>query len=193
MDQLSDVVSFITNPAVWLIALAVWFLTWGLDFYVPQKVKTGNFDKVTAKPGDLYSDGNDATSKVEQRVRADIEKMGFALYPGSTAVVTYPDERGKVHKYTPDIIVKSRKVIVEVDPLFTHGGPDKEKDDRRRGLSYQNLGYGVVRFRLGKDLNRLGKYDVVSDREDYNREKWEDQIKEYNALKKAIQKAKPEI
>ena len=125
-----------------------------------------NFDKKTATPGELYSGGNTATSKLEMRFREALEASGCRLHPQGTMIVTYPDEYGRTHKYTPDLIAKNRKVIVEIDPEFTHAG--KENDDFARGLRYQECGYGVVRVRLGKNLRPLGKYDVVAPREDFS-------------------------
>lgn len=181
-----ELVDFLLTPQVWWIALAVWLVSFAFTIHKPEAVIEQAFDKKNARPGQLYSDGNTATSKLERRVRADIEKMGFSLYPPSTALVTDEDERGRIHKYTPDIMVKSRKVIVEVDPEFTHAGIEKEADDRRRGQCYEDLGYGVVRLRLGKGLNSWGKYSLHFDKEDWDPDTM------YRPLMRMIQKARPE-
>lgn len=183
---MDEIITFLTTPALWLLTAAGALLIWGLRHTTARRVEKHSFNRKTAKPGQLYSDGNTASSKLEKRVRNDIIKMGHNPYPGSTAIVTYPDERGKVHKYTPDIILKNRKVIIEVDPEFTHSGEDKLEDDYRRGKCYQDLGYGVVRLRLGKGLNTIGKYDVHFDQEDWKPDAMG------ATLNRMIKKAKPE-
>lgn len=126
---------------------------------VPYKLST------TAPAGTLCVGGSEATSKLEQRIREDLQRSGLRLYPQGTALITHPDEYGKKHRYTPDIIVQGYDVIVEVDPEYTHLG--KEADDARRGRMYQKAGFGVVRFRLGPHMRPLGKYDLVRARKDY--------------------------
>lgn len=161
MDELTVLANPLTVAIIVSVVLVILLNRSGSDAEVHSE-----FDKSTAQPGQLFADGNDATSKLEMGIRQALEDEGFALYPAATALVTYPDEKGKSHKYTPDIIVRKRKVIVEVDPQFTHEG--KEDDDRRRGNCYQDLGYGVVRIRLGPKVGPLGKYDVSFRQTDFN-------------------------
>lgn len=121
---------------------------------------------IDAPAGTLCVGGSEATSKIEKRIRDDLIRSGFRLYPQGTALITHPDEFGKKHRYTPDIIVKGYDVIVEVDPEYTHLG--KEYDDDRRGRMYRKAGFAVVRFRLGPHMRPLGKYDLVRAHKDYN-------------------------
>lgn len=165
MDSV-ELLQNIFNPSIWGIAAVAWCLSAAFNYHSAPKVRPGKTPPLkTASPGSLYSDGNTATSKLEMSIRRDLERRGFRFYPQGTALITYPDEKGKKHRYTPDMICKNRKLIVEVDPLFTHEG--KEDDDARRGRLYQQLGYGVVRIRMGKGMRALGKYDVVIPYQDY--------------------------
>lgn len=176
---------FFLSPTPWIVGLILWFV-YVVRFqnrHTVVKVIDAKVPLADAKPGALYTGGSEATSKLEMRVRGDLESLGFILYPQGTAIITLPDENGNKHRYTPDIIIKRPKVIVEVDPEFTHLG--KEADDERRGRLYQQLGYGVVRYRLGKNLRRMGPYDVVRPYKDYNPRL------DLPLLKSSINRAKP--
>lgn len=173
------------NPALWGTAAAIWCVYVMLTHYSPDKVREGKTPPLrTAIPGTLYADGSAATSKLEQSIRQDLERSGFKFYPQGTALITYPDELGKKHRYTPDLICMNKKLIVEVDPLYTHAG--KEADDARRGKLYQQLGYGVVRIRIGKGMYALGKYDVVLDHRDYRPKT------DLKSITAAMRRARPE-
>ena len=173
------------HPGLWGTAAVTWCLLVMTSFTVPEKVRSGKTPPLkTAEPGALYADGNTATSKLEMSIRRDLERSGFKFYPQGTALITFPDELGKKHRYTPDMILRTRKLIVEVDPKFTHEG--KEDDDARRGRLYQQLGYGVVRIRMGRGMYALGRYDVVLDHEDYRPHT------DLHRIVTAMRRAKPE-
>lgn len=174
----------ILSPALWFIGLVAWAFTFTTSHTNVARVIDKKVPLAQAQPGQLYTGGSEATSKLEMRIRSDLKAAGFKLYPQGTALITYPDENGNKHRYTPDIIVKKPKVIVEVDPEFTHLG--KEHDDERRGRLYQQLGYGVVRYRLGKNLRRMGPYDVVRPYKDYNKKM------DLKLLTSRIKRAKPD-
>ena len=170
----------IFSPLLWIIFLIIWLLTG--DWSTPDPVLDKAPPLRQCRPGMLFADGSTATSKVETTVRKRLEDSRLPLYPPSTAVITYPDEEGYMHKYTPDIIVQKPRVIVEVDPEYTHKG--KEKDDARRGLMYEQLGYGVVRIRLGKGLYEIGEYDVW-----FPQKEWKDFM--LDEVLSSIRKARP--
>lgn len=156
------------SPPMLILIACVGVLLWVIsrDFTPKTGKVKDNFDKKTAVPGELYSGGNTATSKLEQQFRDGLESAHCPLHPQGTMIITYPDENGRMHKYTPDLIMKKRKVIIEIDPEFTHAG--KENDDFARGLRYQECGYGVIRVRMGKTLRALGKYDIVIPHQEFS-------------------------
>lgn len=172
---------FLLQPAIWIIALLVWFAILYKDRQTPPVA--AKFNKKTARPGDLFADGSSATSKTEKRVRAAIESAGYRLYPASTRVFTPNDADGKAHKYTPDIMLKKPKMIVEVDPHFWHGDPDKIAHDIDRNKMYAKLGYTIVRVRIG-GTKALSPNDVVFPQGDFY------PVRDSDALLKAIRKAK---
>lgn len=183
--MLLDMFFTVFNPAIWAAAAVAWCIYVMVTHHAPDKVREGKAPPLrVAEPGSLYSDGSTATSKLEMSIRNDLERKGFKFYPQGTALFTFPDELGNKHKYTPDMICMTRKVIVEVDPLYTHAG--KEADDARRSRLYQQLGYGVVRVRIGKGMYALGKYDVVLGHSDYRPHT------DLRLIVTAIRRAKPE-
>lgn len=112
------------------------------------------------RPGDLFADGSTATSKLEKRIRETVEQAGYKLYPPSTRIYTHKDNEGKNHRYTPDIMLKKQKVIIEVDPKFWHGDPRKIAHDIDRNRAYAKLGYTIVRVRIG-GAEALSRNDIV--------------------------------
>jgi len=155
-------------PGFWWGMLVLWLVIWIRGIQKPPVSK--KFHKPTAKTGDLFADGSTATSKLEARIRWTIKKSGYRVYPPSTRIYTPPDHNGKRHKYTPDIILRKPKLIVEVDPLFTHRGEDKVNDDIARNRMYARMGYTVVRIRIG-GARALSPNDVVILEGDYDIEK----------------------
>lgn len=161
-DSLMD---FLLNPAVWWIALGIWVFVWLRQRNAPSVA--AKFNRKTARPGDLFADGSTATSKTEQKVRDTIEKAGYRLYPPSTRVYTPKDGDGKNRKYTPDIMLKKPKMIVEVDPHFWHGDNDRIAHDIDRNRMYARLGYTIVRVRIAGTL-ALSPNDVVLGQGDFD-------------------------
>ena len=152
---------FLLSPPLWWFLLAVWTALLFRD----RKTPPVNQKKVPLKkrrPGSLYADGSAAGSKVENKIRTSIERMGYRLYPHGTAVTTRPDIDGKKHKYTPDIMVKRHKIIIEVDPQYTHGGAHRIAHDIDRNRAYAQLGYKIVRVRMG-GARRLSDNDLLID------------------------------
>lgn len=172
---------FLLQPALWWILFAVWVFVWFRERQAPPVSK--KFNPKTARPGDLFADGSLATSKTEKRVRSAIESAGYRLYPASTRVYTPRDADGKRHKYTPDILLKKPKMIVEVDPHFWHGDPDKIAHDIDRNKMYAKLGYTIVRVRIG-GTKALSPNDVVFPQGDFY------PVRDANSLLKAIRRAK---
>lgn len=155
-------------PGFWWIMLVLWIVVWARGLKNPPV--TARFHKPTARTGDLFADGSSATSKTEQRVRWTIKKAGYRLYPGSTRIYTPPDHNGKRHKYTPDILFRKPKMIVEVDPFHYHSGEDRIAHDIDRNRMYARLGYTVVRVRIA-GTRALSPNDVVILESDYNIDK----------------------
>lgn len=163
-----DLLDVILHPAIWWLALVVWIVIWLRDRqYPPVHPK---FDKRTARPGELFADGSTATSFTEKKVRKAIEDAGYKLYPPSTRIYTLADANGVRHKYTPDILLKKPKMVVEVDPHFWHGDRDKIAHDIDRNVMYARLGYTIVRVRIGGTM-ALSPNDVVIADGDFNIEK----------------------
>lgn len=176
-----ELTELLLKPAFWTILLAVWIIVWYRERRCPPVAK--KFNPKTAKPGDLFADGSTATSKTENRVRGVIEAAGYRLYPASTRVYTPRDGAGKQHKYTPDILLKKPKMIVEVDPHFWHGDASKIAHDIDRNRMYAKLGYTIVRVRIG-GTKALSPNDVVFPQGDFY------PVRDADDLLKAIRRAK---
>lgn len=177
----NGLLDFLLHPAPWWTMLVVWVIWRVRARSAPGVIP--EFDKKRAKPGDLYGDGSTATSNTEKKVRQVIEDAGYRLYPPSTRVYTPKDGVGKNRKYTPDIMLKKPKMIVEVDPHYWHGDPKKIADDIDRNRMYARLGYIVVRVRIAGTLE-LSPNDVVIPDQDFNPDR------DAKALLKGIRKAK---
>lgn len=182
MGSQSTLASFLLTPALWWVLLVVWVISW-LRFRSSPPVTAKKLNSKTARPGDLFADGSTATSKTEQKVRAVIEKAGYKLYPPSTRVWTHRDGDGKGHAYTPDIMLRKPKMIVEVDPHHWHGDASKIAHDIDRNRAYARLGYRIVRVRIAGTLD-LSPNDIVIPQGDF------DPHRDGEALLKAIRKAK---
>lgn len=162
------------TPVVW-VGLIFWW-AWRRFNVGVQVLIEKTFHKSTAQPGQLFADGSTATSKTEMLVRNSLVRYGVRPARAGTAVWTTPDHRGIPHKYTPDILVTAGRLIIEVDPSYTHGkyvkvamptgetwvpqNYKKVADDLLRNQMYASLGYRVVRLRMG-GAQALGPNDVV--------------------------------
>lgn len=157
-------IDFLLSPPVWWVLLAVWTALLFRDRRTPPVIRVGNKKTPLKKrrSGALYDDGSGATSKVETKIRDSISRMGYRLYPPGTALVTKPDIDGKKHKYTPDIMVKRHKIIIEVDPNFTHSGAGRIAHDIDRNRAYAQLGYKILRIRMGGARSLSGN-DLILD------------------------------
>jgi hypothetical protein len=164
MNALAALLEIALTPAVWVVLLLWW--AWRRFDTRFRTVILRKFDKATAMPGQLFSDGNPTTSKTELLVRTALSRYGFPLARQGTAVWTPPDHRGMPHKYTPDIVIPTQKLIVEVDPQYTHGGDAKIATDLLRNQQYARIGYRVVRLRMG-GAKALSENDVVIEASDY--------------------------
>lgn len=177
----TDLTDFLLQPALWWFLLAVWVVVWFRERSAPPVAS--KFNPKTARPGDLFADGSSATSNTEKRVRKVIEDAGYRLYPPSVRIYTPRDGNGKRHKYTPDILLKKPKMIVEVDPHFWHGDPDKIAHDIDRNRMYARLGYTIVRVRIA-GTQALSPNDVVITTSDF------DIVRDGPLLLKRIRRAK---
>lgn len=61
-------------------------------------------------------------------------------------------------------------MVVEVDPHFWHGDPDKIKHDIDRNRMYARMGYIIVRVRIG-GTEALSPNDVVLPQGDFEPER----------------------
>lgn len=161
----TGLVGLLLQPALWWVLLAVWIVVWFRERSAPPVA--AKFDPRTARPGDLFADGSSATSNTEKRVRKVIEDAGYRLYPPSVRIYTPRDGDGKRHKYTPDILLRKPKMIVEVDPHFWHGDPSKIAHDIDRNRMYARLGYIIVRVRIA-GTQALSPNDVVISTSDFD-------------------------
>jgi len=178
----NELVDFLLTPALWWVLLAVWIIMW-FRFRSAPPVAAKKLNPKTARPGDLFADGSTATSKTEKKVRKVIEDAGYKLYPPSTRIWTPRDGDGKGHAYTPDIMIRKPKMIVEVDPHHWHGDPSKIAHDIDRNRMYARLGYKIVRVRIAGTLE-LSPNDVVIPQGDF------DPDRDGKALLKTIRRAK---
>lgn len=156
---------FLLHPTLWWVLLTVWIVFRFRERNAPPV--SAKFNLKTARPGDLFADGSSATSNTEKRVRKVIKDAGYRLYPPSVRVYTPKDKGGKCHKYTPDIMLKKPKMVVEVDPHFWHGDPSKIAHDIDRNRMYARLGYIIVRVRID-GTKALSPNDVVIAESDFD-------------------------
>lgn len=156
------VADLLLNPALWWVLAVLWVGKAFHERHVTRPVAKEYDKRRGPRPGDLFADGSLATSKLEKGIRATIEEAGYRLYPPSTRVYTHKDNEGENHLYTPDIMFKRQKMVIEVDPKFWHGDPHRVAHDIDRNRAYAKLGYTIVRVRIG-GAEALSPNDVVLD------------------------------
>jgi hypothetical protein len=109
--------------------------------------------------GTIVQSKNPVTSKVEQQVRERLVEAGFLVHKGRSAIQCgHEPVRNNFPILTPDILIRRTKVCVEVDTAYSHG--DEEQQDRTRNVLLADVGWHVVRLRLG-GLDPIGEHDVV--------------------------------
>lgn len=112
---------------------------------------------------------NPVTSVVEERVRKLLREAGYQVPKQKMAVwCNHPDRPGRLLPLTPDIVLIGKRLAIEVHPCgqltshhgFTHRG--KEDEDRLRNRLLEEVGWTVVRLRLGASEGmNIGDRDVV--------------------------------
>lgn len=109
--------------------------------------------------GTVVQSKSGVTSKVEQQVRDRLVEAGFSIHKGRSAIQCgHESGRDNYPILTPDILIRKTKVCVEVDSSYTHGV--EEQKDRTRNALLADVGWQVVRLRLG-GLHPIGEHDVV--------------------------------
>ncbi|MGO4785178.1 DUF559 domain-containing protein [Cryobacterium sp. W22_MBD10_FK3] len=104
---------------------------------------------------------NPSTSKMEEGVRQKLLDAGLKLHKGRSAIQCgYEASRDNHPVLSPDILIKSAKVAVEIDSDFTHA--DEFIKDQLRNQLLGEVGWTVVRLRLG-GLSEVGPHDVLSE------------------------------
>lgn len=102
---------------------------------------------------------NLTTSRTEENVRQKLRDAGLKLHKGRSAIQCgFEPKLGNYPILTPDILLSGTQVAVEVDSDYTHA--DELDNDRLRNQLLNDLGWTVVRLRLG-GLTSIGDYDVV--------------------------------
>ncbi|MGJ9402414.1 DUF559 domain-containing protein [Arthrobacter sp. KK5.5] len=121
----------------------------------PPKVRTPKYPVGTVVPSKSR-----AGSSLERAVEAKLRAAGIPLRKERLSVQCgYEPVRGNHPLITPDYMVRSANVCIEVDPAYTHRGD--EVTDRRRNTLLEEAGWVVVRLRMG-GLEPLGAHDVVA-------------------------------
>ena len=111
--------------------------------------------------GAVVMSKNPSTSKMEEEVRQKLLDAGLKLHKGRSAIQCgYEASRDNHPVLSPDILIKSAKVAVEIDSDFTHAN-ELVKDQLRNQL-LSEVGWTVVRLRLG-GLSEVGPHDVLSE------------------------------
>jgi hypothetical protein len=109
--------------------------------------------------GAVVMSNNPTTSILEEDVRTKLKATGLKLHKGRSAVQCgFEPVLGNHPVLSPDILIKSAKVAVEVDSEYTHG--DELAKDILRNQLLNDVGWTVVRLRLG-GLQAIGEHDVV--------------------------------
>jgi len=158
-------IEFLLQPAVPATALGLWALYWWNSYKNPPLLPT--MDRRNAKPGDLSRDGSTKTSHLEGRVRKVLEDAGFRTYPQGTLLCVGVDSAGRNRFFTPDILLRKPRAVVEVDPHHWHGSPEKIAEDIMRNRFYAALGFKVVRVRIA-GTKALSPNDVVIPESDFH-------------------------
>ncbi|MHA7168358.1 DUF559 domain-containing protein [Arthrobacter bambusae] len=111
--------------------------------------------------GAVVQSRNLTTSQTEQQVRDKLVAAGLAVHKGRSGIQCgHEAQRNNFPILTPDILISKTRVCVEVDPAHTHAG--KENDDRTRNQLLDDVGWTVVRLRLG-GLESVGEHDVLAE------------------------------
>lgn len=133
-------------------------------FESPRRQERRNSDKTPRYPvGTVVTSTNPVTSKTEQLVMESLLAAGFSLHKGRSAIQCGLEPlKGNYPVLTPDILVSKSKVCVEVDPAYHHDGQAMFERDRLRNQLLADVGWTVVRLRLG-GLAAIGEHDVLSD------------------------------
>lgn len=104
--------------------------------------------------------GSSLTSKLEETARTKLTAAGVNLVGERLGIQCGLDEaRNKYPVLTPDMIVADSQVCIEIDSDRDHA--DRVDEDRRRNELLAEVGWRVVRLRLG-GLEAIGEWDVVS-------------------------------
>lgn len=109
--------------------------------------------------GAVVMSKNPTTSGMEEQVRRKLIDAGLKLHKGRSAIQCgFELIKGNHPVLSPNILIKSSKVAVEVDSYYTHG--DEVEKDRLRNQLLADVGWTVVRLRLG-GLEAIGPHDVL--------------------------------
>jgi very-short-patch-repair endonuclease len=84
--------------------------------------------------GELETDGT----------RSDLERDFLRLWRHHR--LPAPEVNAPIGRLTVDFLWRRRRLVVETDSYFTHGGSVAFDDDRSRDLELRRLGYTVHRF-----------------------------------------------
>lgn len=163
-DPVNPTVDFLLHPAVPSALLVLWVVVWWNHRKHPPLMS--EMDRRHARPGDLSRGGSKATSNTEQRVRDVIESAGFRTYPQGTLLCVGRDSDGRNRFFTPDIMLRKPRLVVEVDPAHYHGSPEKIAEDLMRNRFYASVGLKVVRVRIA-GTRALSPNDVVIPESDF--------------------------
>jgi very-short-patch-repair endonuclease len=110
--------------------------------------------------GSVVMSQNHVTSKLEDSIRQKLIDAGLKLHKGRSAIQCgHEPVFDNYPVLTPDILITSSKVAVEIDSDYTHS--TEVDKDRIRNHLLAEVGWTVVRLRLG-GLEPVGPYDVVS-------------------------------
>ena len=112
---------------------------------------------------------NRVTSVTEEKAREVLREAGYRVPKQKMAVwCRHPDKPGRLLPLTPDIVLIGKRLAIEVDPcgqVTSHHGSShrgKEADDRLRNHLLEEVGWTVLRLRLGADEGmNIGDRDVV--------------------------------
>ena len=112
---------------------------------------------------------NRVTSAIEEKARGVLRDAGHQVPKQKMAVwCRHPDKDGRLLPLTPDIVLIGERLAIEIDPcspVKSHHGSShrgKEAEDRLRNLLLEEVGWTVLRLRLGADKGMsIGDRDVV--------------------------------
>lgn len=95
------------------------------------------------------------TSRWEVGVRNALASEGFPVDESAPKFT----QRASNRSWTPDIVLPSWKLIVELDGFFWHGASESTEKDRRKDADFRSWGWTVVHVRAG--LPALSPDDLV--------------------------------